>query len=115
MALVLLSYEFARRLEGTGVSVNALDPGLVATGIISGNGSWPWVLFQSLANRVALSPTQGAQTCLYLASSPDVSAATGQYFARGNPVSSSPAANDPLVAQRLWRVCIKMTGEAASA
>ncbi len=115
LALVLLSCEFARRLEGTGVTVNALDPGFVATGIISGNGGWPWVLFRSLANLVALSPAQGAQTCLYLASSPDVAAATGQYFTRGSPVSSSPAACDPVAAQRLWRVCLEMTGEAASA
>jgi len=111
LALVLLSYEFARRLEGTGVTVNALDPGLVATGIISGNGNRWWALFQSLANLLAVSPAQGAQACLYLASSPDVSAVTGQYFARGSPVSSSPAADDPLAAQRLWRVCLKMTGE----
>jgi len=115
LALVLLSCEFARRLEGTGVTVNALDPGLVATGIISGNGGWPWVLFQSLANLVALSPAQGAQTCLYLAYCPDASAATGRYFTRGSRVSSSLAVNDPLAAQRLWRVCLKMTGKAASA
>jgi NAD(P)-dependent dehydrogenase (short-subunit alcohol dehydrogenase family) len=111
LAAVLLSCEFARRLEGTGITVNALDPGLVSTGIISGNGGWPWVLFQSLANLVAISPAQSAQTCLYLASSPDVSAVTGQYFVRGNPVSSLPAVNDPLVVQRLWRVCLEMTGE----
>jgi len=115
LALVLLSSEFARRLEGTGVTVNALDPGFVATGIISGNGGWPWVLFQSLANLVALSPTQGARTCLYLASSPDVAAATGQYFTRGSPVSPSTAVCDPVTAQLLWQVCLKMTGEAASA
>ena len=114
LALVLLNCECARRLEGTGVTVNTLDPGLVATSIISGNGGWPWALFQSLANRVALSPAQGAQACLYLAASPDVAAVTGQYFTRGGPVSSSPAANDPLAAQRLWRVCLEMTGETAS-
>jgi NAD(P)-dependent dehydrogenase (short-subunit alcohol dehydrogenase family) len=115
LALVLLSCEFARRLEGTGVTVNALDPGFVATGIISDNGGWPWVPFQSLANLVAVSPAQGAQTCLYLASSPDVAAATGRYFTRGNPVSSSPAACDLVAAQRLWQVCLEMTNEAACA
>jgi NAD(P)-dependent dehydrogenase (short-subunit alcohol dehydrogenase family) len=114
LALVLLSCEFARRLEGTGVTAYALDPGLVATGIISGNGGRPWALFQSLANLVALSPAQAAQACLYLASSPDVAAATGHYFTRGNPVSSSPEACDPLTMQRLWRVCVDMTREASS-
>jgi NAD(P)-dependent dehydrogenase (short-subunit alcohol dehydrogenase family) len=113
LALVLLSCEFARRLAGTGVTVNSLDPGFVATGIISGNGGLPWSLFQSLANLVAVSPTQGARTCLYLASSPDVAAATGRYYTRGSPVSA-PAAYDAVGTQRLWRVCLKMTGEVAS-
>jgi NAD(P)-dependent dehydrogenase (short-subunit alcohol dehydrogenase family) len=114
LALVLLSCEFARRLAGTGVTVNSLDPGFVATGIISGNGGLPWSLFQSMANLVAVSPTQGARTCVYLASSPDVAAATGRYYTRGYPVSSSPAAYDTAGTQRLWRVCLEMTGEAAS-
>jgi NAD(P)-dependent dehydrogenase (short-subunit alcohol dehydrogenase family) len=115
LALVLLSCEFARRLASTRVTVNSLDPGFVATGIISGSGGMPWSLFQSLANLVALSPAQGAQPCLYLASSPDVAAVTGQCFTRGRPVSSSPAACDPVAAQRLWQVCLEMTGEAACA
>jgi NAD(P)-dependent dehydrogenase (short-subunit alcohol dehydrogenase family) len=114
LALVLLSCEFGRRLEGTGVTVNALDPGLVATGIISGNGGRPWALFQSLASLVALSPAQAAQACLYLATSPDIAATTSRFFTKGNPVSSSPASCDPLVARRLWRVCLEMTGEAIS-
>ena len=115
LALVLLNSECARRLEGTGVTVNTLDPGLVSTGIISGNGGWPWVPFQFLAHLVAISPAQSAQTCLHLASSPDVAAVTGQYFVRGSRVSSSPAVNDPPAAQRLWRVCLQMTGEDAPA
>lgn len=115
LALVLLSCAFSRRLGGTGVTVNVLDPGLVATDIISSNGDWPWMLFQSLANLVALSPAQGAQPCLHLASSPDVAEVTGQYFTRGSPVSSSAAVCDPVTVERLWRVCLKMTGEATPA
>ena len=114
LAIVLLSCEFARRLEGTGVTVNALNPGFVDTDIISVNGGWPWLLFQSLAKLVAVRPAQAAQACLYLASSPDVAAATGEYFARGSPVSASPAACDPVAVEHLWQVCLKMTGEAAS-
>ena len=112
LAVVLLSCELASRLEGRGVTVNAVDPGLVATGIISGNGSWPWRLFQSMANLVAISPAQGAQSCIHLASSPEVAAATGQFFSRGKPVSSSPAACDPSTVRRLWQICLEMTGEA---
>ena len=111
LAVVLLSCEFARQLEGTGVTVNALDPGLVATGIISGNGSWPWVLFQSLANLMAISPAQGAQSPIHLAASPDVAAVTGQYFSRGKPVSPTPADCNPSAIRCLWEICLTMTGE----
>ena len=114
LAAVLLSCEFARRLEGTGVTVNALDPGLVATGIISGNGMRAWALFQSLANLVALRPAQAAQACLYLACSPEVATTTGQYFTRSHTASSSPTTCDPLTLQRLWQVCLEMTGGAGS-
>jgi retinol dehydrogenase-14 len=114
LALVLLAYEFSRRLDGMGVTVNALDPGFVATGVISGNGGWPWRLFQAVANLVAVSPQAGAQTGLYLASSPDVAETTGQYFKGGKAVPSSAASYDLAAAQRLWQTCLEMTGEAAS-
>ena len=111
LALVLLAYEFARRLDGTGVTVNALNPGFVATGIISGNAGRLWRLFQAAANLVAISPQEGAQTSLYLASSPDVAGTTGQYFEGSKAVPSSPDSYDLATGQRLWRVCLEMTGE----
>ena len=94
LGLVLLTYEFARRLNGAGITVNALDPGFVATRIIGGNSGWGWKMFQSVANLVAISPQEGAQTVLYLASSPDVAKTTGQYFKRARSVLSSPASYD---------------------
>jgi NAD(P)-dependent dehydrogenase (short-subunit alcohol dehydrogenase family) len=115
LALVLLSCEFARRLEGTGVTVNALDPGLVATGIISGHGGWPWLPVQALANLVATNPAKAALTCIYLASSRDAAALTGRLFTRGRPITSSPASIDLDAGRRLWRVCLEMTEEAEPA
>lgn len=115
LAVVLLTYEWARRLEGTAVTVNALNPGFVATNIISGNGGRPWMLFQAVANMVTASPDEGAQTILCLASSPEVAETSGQYFKGCKPVPSSPASYDLVAAQRLWNVCLEMTGEASSA
>jgi NAD(P)-dependent dehydrogenase (short-subunit alcohol dehydrogenase family) len=105
LAVVLLAYEFARRLDGDGVTMNALDPGFVATDVISGNGDLRWRVFQAVANLVAVSPQEGAQTGVYLASSPGVTGTTGQYFKGGKPVPSSPASYDLEAAQRLWQVC----------
>jgi NAD(P)-dependent dehydrogenase (short-subunit alcohol dehydrogenase family) len=115
LAIVLLTYELARRLDGTGVTANVLDPGFVATGIISENASRFWRLFQSAANLVAVSPQVGAQTGIYLASSPDVARTTGRYLKGSRPVRSAPRSYDLVAAQRLWRVCLEMTGEAGSA
>ncbi len=114
LALVFLTYEFARRLDGTGVTVNALNPGFVGTGIISGNAGWPWRLFQAVANLVAISPQAGAQTSLYLSSSPDVAETTGQYFKGSKAAASSAASYDSAAGRRLWRACLEMTGEATS-
>jgi NAD(P)-dependent dehydrogenase (short-subunit alcohol dehydrogenase family) len=110
LAVVLLAYEFARRLDGAGVTVNALDPGFVATDVISGNGDLRWRVFQAVANLVAVSPQEGAQTGVYLASSPGVTGTTGQYFKGGKAVASAPASYDLEAAQRLWQVCSEMTG-----
>jgi len=75
------TYELARRLEGTGVTVNAMHPGFVATNMGANNG-WLVKLFLPLIHRKSLTPEQGASTVVYLASSPDVEGVTGKYFVR---------------------------------
>jgi NAD(P)-dependent dehydrogenase (short-subunit alcohol dehydrogenase family) len=110
LAVVLLAYEFARRLDGAGVTMNALDPGFVATDVISGNGDLRWRVFQVVANLLAVTPREGASTGVYLASSPDIAGTTGQYFKGGKPVPSAPVSYDLGAAQRLWQVCSEMTG-----
>jgi retinol dehydrogenase-12 len=109
LANVLFTYELARRLEGTGVTVNALHPGFVATNIGSNNG-WIVRALRPLMNLRALSVEQGAETAIYLATSPEVEGVTGKYFFRCQPVPSSSYSCDEALAKRLWGVSEEMTG-----
>jgi len=102
LAIVLFTFELARRLQGTGVTVNALHPGVVATNF--GNGGKGALSFIMRLFRFSfLSPEQGAQTSIYLATSRKVEGVTGKYFVKCKPVPSSPASYDEATANRLWR------------
>jgi NAD(P)-dependent dehydrogenase (short-subunit alcohol dehydrogenase family) len=109
LANVLFTYELARQLEGSGVTCNALHPGSVATDIGKNNG-WYARLFLWFIHRNALTPQQGARTCIYLASSPDVAGVSGKYFVKDRPVESDPASYDVETARRLWQVSAEMVG-----
>jgi NAD(P)-dependent dehydrogenase (short-subunit alcohol dehydrogenase family) len=102
------TYELARRLNGTGVTVNAMHPGFVHTNIAANNG-WLVRLFLPLIHRNSLTPEQGARTVVYLASSPDVETVTGKYFVREREVASDPVSYDEEAAKRLWEVSEEMT------
>lgn len=107
LANVLFTYELARRLNGAGVTTNALHPGFVSSGF-GKNNSLPVRLGMSVAHWFARTPTQGAQTSLYLASSHEVQDVTGKYFVDCKPVASSPASYDLETAQRLWETSERM-------
>jgi NAD(P)-dependent dehydrogenase (short-subunit alcohol dehydrogenase family) len=109
LANVLFTYELARRLEGTGVTVNALHPGFVATNMGANNG-WIVRLVRPLMNLKAIDVEQGARTPVYLATSPEIEDVTGKYFYKCREVSSSEASHDEAVARRLWQVSAEMTG-----
>lgn len=109
LATLLFTYELARRLDGTGVTVNALHPGLVASNFgMNNTGLFP--LLRPLIDCFSISNEEGAQTSVYLASSPEVSGVTGRYFVRCKEERSSRASYDRESAVRLWRVSAKMTG-----
>ncbi len=117
LADVMFTYEMARRMEGAGVTVNALDPGMVRTNIGRNNG-WVWRLAKPVFDRVYrfkyISAAEGARTVLYLACSPDVEGVTGKYFVNERPVASSAASYDSAAARRLWRMCEELTGTQTS-
>ena len=119
LANLLFTYELARRLEGTGVTANALHPGLVATNFGANNarlgGRYLGRLYRRLFRVIAISAEEGAQSSLYLATSPEVAGVTGKYFVRRQAVPSSEASYDRAAASRLWQVSEELTDLAVGA
>jgi NAD(P)-dependent dehydrogenase (short-subunit alcohol dehydrogenase family) len=109
LANLLFTYELARRLRGTRVTANALHPGEVATRL-GGNDGRLRALARNLLKPGMLTPEQGAETVVYLASSPEVEGVSGRYFHRCREVRSSDASRDEAAAARLWQVSEELTG-----
>ena len=101
LANILFTRELAKRLAGTGVTANCLHPGVVASRFGDEAGGWTARLFPFI-RRFAVSPEQGADTIVYLASSPEVASTSGEYFAKRRIKTPSPAACDDKAAARLW-------------
>ncbi|HKD69524.1 MAG TPA: SDR family oxidoreductase [Candidatus Binataceae bacterium] len=109
LANILFTYELARRLDGTRVTVNCAHPGAVATGLGANNGALAKLLMP-LIGLFMRSPEQGAATQIYLASSSEVEGVTGKYFVDCKPAQSSAESHDIAVARRLWDASARMTG-----
>ena len=111
LANVLFTYELARRLEGSGVTANALHPGYVNTGFSLNNGFLFRVFARLSARLFGRQPEEGAKTSIFLASSSSVEGVTGKYFADCQPVNSSPLSYDEELAKKLWQVSLELTGK----
>ena len=111
LANIYFTRELARRLEGSGVTANALHPGFVASrfGRDGDMGLQGTILFP-LIRPFAISQKAGARTPIYLASSPDVEGLTGQYFYKCAPAEPSKRAQDDEAAKRLWAVSEELVG-----
>lgn len=105
---VLFTRELARRLEGKGVTVNALHPGAVATHIWS-HAPWYTRPFIPLAKRFMIPPEKGADIIVHLAASPDLEGKTGGYYERYKLVPPSPLAQDDALARKLWDLSASLT------
>lgn len=107
LANVLFTYELARKLEGTKVTANALHPGFVDTGFAKNNGAlvkFAMGLLKPMQRKV----DEGAQTSIYLASSPEVEGVSGKYFADSQAIASDPASYDKTTAEKLWQLSLEM-------
>lgn len=112
LANVMFTYELAHRLEGTGVTANACHPGLVNTGLLEeGFNRWWTRWLWPIARRFTITPAEGAETPIYLATSPEVDGVTGKYFKNKRPATSSLVSHDATIGARLWNVSLRMTGE----
>jgi NAD(P)-dependent dehydrogenase (short-subunit alcohol dehydrogenase family) len=103
MMNILFTNELARQLasENANVTANALHPGAVKTGFGAGNTGFMRTLI-SLARPFFLTPEQGAQTQIYLASSPEVEGVSGKYFAKSKPAKTHKNAHNTAMWSQLW-------------
>jgi len=106
---LLFTFELARRLEGTGVTANALHPGLVASNILSNNGILGRFLNMMLGIR-GISVESGALTSVYAASSPEMEGVSGKYLDKKKIVPSSARSFDEAQAAALWELSASLTG-----
>ncbi len=109
LANILFTREAARRLKDAGVTANCFHPGFVASRFGSASGGWTSRLMP-LARAFAITPQQGADTLVYLASSPEAAKVTGGYFIKRRQVEPSAAARDDLAAKTLWEASEAVAG-----
>lgn len=108
LALLLFTYELASQLQGSGVTVNALHPGVIASNFDQGLSSflrWGWKLITPLLASVE----QGAQTTLFLATAPEVEGVSGKYFSNRKETKSSGRSYDESTRLRLWQISEELT------
>lgn len=109
LAQIYFTYELAERLTGSGVTVNALDPGHVVTNFNHSTKGLLHLIAEVIYRFDGISADQGAQTTLYLATSPEVERVSGKYFASCKQIPSSRRSYDRAVRQRLWNASVELT------
>jgi len=108
LANVLFTFELARRLDGTGVTANCFHPGAIRSNFVKGMGGAASVM-APIVGIFERSPNKGAETQIYLASSPEVEGVTGKYFFKKKEKRPSDESMDLDVARRLWEVSRELT------
>ena len=110
LANVMFTYELAKRLEGKGVTATALHPGVTSTAFGSEGTARGWGPLIAVMRPFMQSPDRGADTSVYLASSPDVDGISGKYFAKRKSARTSESSYDSAAVSRLWRASADLVG-----
>ncbi len=108
---ILFTRELSRRLEGVGITVNAVHPGGVRTEIAEKNANWYTKLGWILAKPFFITVEQGASTSVYLASSQKVETETGGYWVKSKRHHSNRPSQDPELAKALWEKSEELVGQ----
>ena len=113
LAIVLATQELAEKLKDAGVTVNAVHPGHTATQIWNiWPGKWYQSLLDKIISRFMITPEEGAQASIFLASSGEVKGVTGKYFSQKQLKDPAPKCKDAQLQKALWQLCEKLTGTA---
>jgi NAD(P)-dependent dehydrogenase (short-subunit alcohol dehydrogenase family) len=113
LANVLFTRELARRLAGSRVTVNAVHPGVVRTGLGQNNDAPILKFLTSLARPFFRSPEKGAETSIWACTAPELEDVTGRYFSDRREQQPHANALDAAAALRLWEASAKLVGLAA--
>lgn len=106
---IYFTRELAKRLEGSGITVNAVHPGWVATGLGGQNGLLGKVL-TAAQKPFARTPEKGAESSIYAATSPELTGVSGKYYFNCKEHRPSRAACDDVAAKKLWDISEKLCG-----
>ena len=110
LANVMFTYELARRFEGTGVTATVLHPGMTNTAFSAEDPARIFAPLVAVLRPFMRSPERGADTPVYLASSPEAEGVTGRYFANRTARKSHKSSYDTATTARLWQVSAELVG-----
>ncbi len=107
LGLVILAKELSKRLVNTGVTINSLHPGLTKTTLLKDTSFWIKLFFKLIPQ---VSPEKGAETSIYLATSPDVKNISGKFFSNKKIEETSSGANNEIDNKRFYDLSLKLSG-----
>jgi NAD(P)-dependent dehydrogenase (short-subunit alcohol dehydrogenase family) len=108
LMVMMWTYALSRRLAGSGVTVNVLMPGFVATNLGKNSGSLRSAIMFAMVRPMQISAKKGAETSVYLASADELGNVSGKCFAKKKETTTCPTSLDVEAQERLWNETVKM-------